>query len=1198
MFRRCLLFCAVALTAFAVLPFAVAQKDSRVTNWIWFDEGDPLESAPAETRYFRRTFDVRLVPRGATLRITADNHYAVWLNGKKVGSGDDWSSLDKHDVGKLVVKGKNVLAVEAKNDGGPAGLAVRLDVVFVEKVKFDVHSDGDWKSSKEAAKGWQALDFDDGKWAKAKVLGEYGKVGPWGGGGGVSSGKPPVRKFTVPEGYKVEEIVKRPDDRGVFSLVNMTFDDRGRLLVSHEQGGILLCTKPDDKGVLQEVRDYCTQVTGCHGMCWVKDSLYLVGNGPKGTGLYRCRDTKKKDEIDEVTLIHSFQGGMGEHGPHAVVHGPDDMLYVVIGNHAWAKIGPKMAPNPEKLASNSPLLRWPTGGQGPDQGKEGSTEDVLLPRLNDANGHAANVRAPGGTIWRMDLDGKNVALVVAGFRNQFDAAFNPDGELFSFDSDMEWDEGLPWYRPVRVVHCPPGADFVWRTGAANTPNYYLDSLPPVVETGRGSPVGVTICAQPRFGSKYQGTAFVADWSIGAIYAVHLQRRGATYAGSAEKFCVGSPMPVTDLEFAKDGSLVFTVGGRGSQGGVYRIVKTTKEEEDESQPAQNAALARARRVWKMGVSGEAKHKDALIEALSDEDALVRRRACEALIRAGIEPDAKHLWPLLADKDHFVCTAARLVLQRIDPKKWVDALAKEEKKDLAAHHAIIALCLSGHAEENKEVIFRRLVLSNPRDLISQTEFLRTVQLACFHVVKPPASLKQVVAYCEKWLPPIPDDNPSRDVRVLERQYNRELAIVMTHFRRAKLIGSDVHATLLKAMQSTKDRQQQIHFFYCLRLLHDGWTKEQKDALVAWYESTQPWNGGASFKGFLANIFADALKAFDEADLKALIEQGEKSPHAALAVVRVQQAQRKADLLPAMKKLAKDLEASELPAVVELRKALEEAICAVVSERPRDEDYALLLAGLSSSSKSAAFSAITGLRKVGTKPKADDPNPHRAALEAARKLDAGNRWQVVLLLRHWSNGRQFGHDQKQAGKELAAWAKWFNQSFPKESPLPEEDADAPTPSKYDYKELLTYLTTGDGKTGDVARGRKAFEKASCLKCHKFGKEGEGMGPELSAVSKRFARKDLLESIYYPSKVISDQYRSTTIVTVKGQTLTGLVAVQGETLTVLQQDGSKTTLRGKDVDKRFASLTSVMPEKLLDPLTKQEIADLFAFLESEPLK
>src|SRR5262249_42888834 len=331
------------------------------------------------------------------------------------------------------------------------------------------------------------------------------------------------------------------------------------------------------------------------------------------------------------------------------------------------------------------------------------------------------------------------------------------------------------------------------------------------------------------------------------------------------------------------------------------------------------------------------------------------------------------------------------------------------------------------------------------------------------------------------------------------------------------------------------------------------------------TQTWNGGASYRGFLNNIFRDCLNAFDDSDRKALIEQGEKMPHVALTVVRAQQTERKADFLPPMKSLAKTLESSKSPRVAELRRTLEEAILATASEHPKAEYYDELLKGLTSSSKTSVFNAAVGLRKIDKTPKADDPKPYRTALEAARKVDSGNRWPIVLLLRHWSNDRQFGHDRNATDKELAAWTKWFGQVFPKEPALADLN-DESTPSKYDYKDLLTYLTTGEGKKGNAERGKKVFEKASCLKCHKFGKDGEGLGPDLSNVSKRFKRADVLESIYYPSKVISDQYRSTTIVTVKGQRLTGLVAAQGDTLTVLQNDGNKTTLRKKDVDQQFA--------------------------------
>ena len=156
----------------------------------------------------------------------------------------------------------------------------------------------------------------------------------------------------------------------------------------------------------------------------------------------------------------------------------------------------------------------------------------------------------------------------------------------------------------------------------------------------------------------------------------------------------------------------------------------------------------------------------------------------------------------------------------------------------------------------------------------------------------------------------------------------------------------------------------------------------------------------------------------------------------------------------------------------------------------------------------------------------------------------------------------------------------------------------SKYKYDELLTFLTEKDGQSGDAAKGKEVFTKAQCIKCHKYGKDGEGVGPDLTTVSKRFKRPDILESIYYPSKVISDQYRSTQFVTKQGQTINGLASLQGDVYTVLQKDGTKVTLKKDDVDQQFTSLISVMPEELLDQLEKKEIADLFAFLESEPAK
>src|SRR5262249_30651220 len=151
-----------------------------------------------------------------------------------------------------------------------------------------------------------------------------------------------------------------------------------------------------------------------------------------------------------------------------------------------------------------------------------------------------------------------------GYRNAYDLAFDAGGELFTVDSDMEWDVGLPWYRPVRVIHCVEGGDYGSRRGSSPWPPEFPDALPWAAEIGRGSPTGVAFCTSRSFPERYRGALVVADWAQGRILAVHLEPEGATFTGTVETLLSAkSGCPITDLAFAPDGSLVFTTGGRGT-----------------------------------------------------------------------------------------------------------------------------------------------------------------------------------------------------------------------------------------------------------------------------------------------------------------------------------------------------------------------------------------------------------------------------------------------------------------------------------------------------------------------------------------------------------------------------------------------------------------------------------------------------------
>jgi hypothetical protein len=159
-------------------------------HWIWFPEGNPAQNAPAAKRYFRRAF---VLPEGkkiksAQLRISADDQFAVRLNGENVGASNagelTWKTAKQfNDLARLLKTGTNVLAVRAENmpaaGANPAGLIARLEIRFADDESLKMLSDGAWRSAQDEAPGWESPDFDDNAWEKALVIGKYGD-GPWG----------------------------------------------------------------------------------------------------------------------------------------------------------------------------------------------------------------------------------------------------------------------------------------------------------------------------------------------------------------------------------------------------------------------------------------------------------------------------------------------------------------------------------------------------------------------------------------------------------------------------------------------------------------------------------------------------------------------------------------------------------------------------------------------------------------------------------------------------------------------------------------------------------------------------------------------------------------------------------------------------------------------------------------------------------
>ena len=872
-------------------------------SWIW--------GADQNKKYFvKKTFTGGA--QFAHVKATCDDSMKLFLNGKEIASGDSWKEPVQIDIKGMLKPGENVIEAEIVNSGGIAGFVAKIVLLGRDgKDRYVVTDDS-----------WQVAESRDAKeWVAAKVV---AKLDGHPGGkffvdGAASSGEP-RDLFNLLPGFQVERLFTVPKEK-LGSWVNITSDPKGRLIVS-DQGTMSKEEREKrgewaDKGLCRitppaigsseptKVEHLDVNITGAQGLLWAFDSLYVVCNGGPGSGLYRCQDTDGDDQFDKVELLKAIPGG-GEHGPHAVRLSPDGKsLYVIAGNHTKL---------PFEIKTNAPPQTM--GGQRTEQLRatlpEGVTsrlmpnwdEDVLLPRYWDPSGHAAGVLAPGGWICKTDPDGKAWEVFSSGYRNQFDFAFNADGEMFAYDADMEYDFGAPWHRQTRVVHATSGSEFGWRSGTAKWPAYYIDSLPPMIDIGPGCPVGVEFGYGTKFPAKYQKALFICDWTFGTMYAIHMEPSGSTYKATKEEFISRTPLPLTDCTVGADGALYFTVGGRGLQSELFRVTYVGKEDtkpvdaRDGPSTRDNGLVPTSPRRLR-----ELRHE---IEAFH----VGKHDAAKA---------AKFLPDYLANPDRQIRYAARVALERVPLETWQDqvfqladsiCIRDNSPQDAVqkVNESIINCCVALARQTEPPLLPKILEALGKVNWAALTEeqqlgLLRAYQLAFIRLGNP--DQETCAALAKKF----DDLFPQKSDFV-----NRELSILMIHFQSPgavpKLVpvlarertpwqtlpasdsdaGSVGHAigALLErnkgyggtvaAMLANQPDQQQYHYAFHLRTLKTGWTFEDRKTYFAWFDKARTWSGGATYPKYLNNIDNEAFSLLTDADRLKIEASGARKPYVA--------------------------------------------------------------------------------------------------------------------------------------------------------------------------------------------------------------------------------------------------------------------------------------------------------------------------------
>ena len=343
------------------------------------------------------------------------------------------------------------------------------------------------------------------------------------------------------------------------------------------------------------------------------------------------------------------------------------------------------------------------------------------------------------------------------FRNQYDIALNKNGDMFTYDADMEWDMGMPWYRPTRICHVVSGAEFGWRSGSGKWPVYYEDSLPPVVEIGPGSPTGVASGLGSKFPTRYQDAIFALDWTFGTIYSIHLKPEGAGYKGEAEPFVYGSPLPVTDAIVGHDGALYFAVGGRGMDSAMFRVRYIGNE--SLQQPTKEDSKERTLRR-KLEVFHGVENKSAVATA----------------------------WPFLSSSDRYLRFAARIAIESQPVDSWAQRVFDEQNIQ-AKITAAVALARKGN-ESHRASLLNCLLEIDPASIDDSQllDLLRAYALNFIRLRQPESQEQErIIARLDPILP-----HKNNDV-------NTELIRVLTYLRAENVIP--------KAISLIKNRQSPI-------------------------------------------------------------------------------------------------------------------------------------------------------------------------------------------------------------------------------------------------------------------------------------------------------------------------------------------------------------------------------------------------------
>ena len=1058
-------------------------------------------------------------------------------------------------------------------------------------------------------------------------------------------------RFEIDSEFQVQQVML---DTETGSLIAMAFNEFGQLILSREGGPLMLADVTKNPGQPGRMRTLCSQMKSCQGILPLNGRIYVTGDGPSGLGLYLLTDKQRDGSFEVDRILVPFKGELSEHGPHGIELGPDGMIYVSVGNASKSSTA---------AATSSPYYH--------------TFEGDLVPRMEDPGGHAVGIKAPGGTIIRTSLDGDIVETVCGGVRNAYDLVFDQHGELFLHDSDLETNIGMAWYRPTRIYHVPHGAELGWRSGWSKFPDYFPDVTPPVAKTGRGSPSGAALYQHFQFPARFHNAIFFADWSEGRILVARPEQKGAGYEMDVDTFVSGRPMNVTDLAVGMDGTLFFCTGGRGTGGGVYRIVwngvvpdelyEYSNEFErvirmpqphsawgrqaiallrqqlaenweetlsgiaiDERNEtgyrlkaielmffygpfpddqlikklsSDNDKNIRARIASLCGVKKEERLNANLDRLISDSSPLVRRRAAESYFRIGETPPLARLLAMLGSKDRTEAAVARRLAERVPSKTIEDHILKTEETTLFINGSLALMTAYPNLDTAYRILARATHFMD--GYLGDTEFVDLLRVSQLALVQGNVDSQNIQGFGDRIASEFPAGNG---------QINKQLAMIMAYMKNTSA------AERVKEYFESNDNSTEDKLFVAMYLksVSSGLESDGRFAMIDFLEKSMLTQEGSTFRNYVTDAINQLTKTCSPLQLEHVLKNGARWPNAMLQAFFSLEARLTAEQVQyviaadkgmpdgndsfsrkirlgsiAMLAESNVIEGHEyLREIWQTRDDYRSEISLGLAQKADGDNWPFLVTSLSVLDDTIGKEVVQALTRVNRRP--TKARQYRELIEMGYRLRESGAIEVSKLMQHWT-----GSDVRLASSGTGArwertmnhWAEWYDGEFGNEQPINLQPLAKI--GNYSAERVLAHLDEFEIQ-GNPAVGKLVFQKANCSSCHRIGNEGATFGPDLSNLASRFSRREILESIIDPSKVVSDQYRSKKVLTVDGEQLIGMLIKDSSGDYLLQDsDGQTIRISNDDIEKINPTDLSSMPDHLLDALSLDEILHLFAYID-----